>query len=250
MILAYAVNGEGGLDLELFVGMQSEGFMPNRVTFLATVKACAACTADTTDSLKEIGGKMVKLTCLELHSEAMKCGWMLDHFLANSLIFVYGSLTDSQRVFDKMLTRDVASWSALIQSLVDAYAKCGNIEYGRQAFDRIKGRNLVLWTIMILGYAENGDGESALELFGRMQTRDRILPDAQSYVAVLKACASAPIRNEARKPELLVKGRDMSVNSGLERTATKVTQSERSGLRPVASRVPEQCCSRRFPHSP
>ncbi|XP_024526340.1 pentatricopeptide repeat-containing protein At2g13600-like [Selaginella moellendorffii] len=305
MILAYAENGEGGLGLELFVGMQSEGFRPNRVTFLAALKACAAFTAE---RLQGFGGKMVKLTCLEqamaIHSQAMKCGCKLDHFLANSLIFVYsqcGSLMDSQRVFDKMRTRDVASWSALIQSytenkegevavelfwrmqeegwtpdrvtylaavkaclsvvpkvegkqvegkaikaccfqrvkeihsraaktgldqdifvassLVDAYAKCGNIGCARRAFDGIKGRNLVLWNTLILGYAENGDGESALELFDRMQIRDRILPDARSYVAVLKACASAATRSEARKPEFLLKGRDIhsrAVSMGLE----------------------------------
>ncbi|XP_024541791.1 pentatricopeptide repeat-containing protein At1g11290, chloroplastic-like [Selaginella moellendorffii] len=225
MILAYAVNGEGGLDLELFVGMQSHAkssyFPCDRKSLCGLYSGYNGQSkgnrwkdGETYLLGASLGGNEVRLHVGSLPGEQFDL----------RLLAVW----DSQRMFDKMPTRDVASWSALVQSyaenevegkaikaccfervkaihslaanagfdqdifvessLVDAYAKCGNIKYGRRAFDRIKGRNLVLWNIMILGYAENGDGESALELFGRMQTRDRIVPDARSYVAVLKLC--------------------------------------------------------------
>ncbi|KAJ7539126.1 hypothetical protein O6H91_11G077500 [Diphasiastrum complanatum] len=72
-------------------------------------------------------------------------------------------------------------------SLVDAYAKCGNIIAARQVFDNLPNRNLVSWNTMISAYAQNGSGHQALELFEKMQEED-IKPDGISFVSALKAC--------------------------------------------------------------
>lgn len=73
-------------------------------------------------------------------------------------------VSDAQRVFDAMPTRNVVSWAALMTG----YAKCGRIEEARNLFDRIPDRNFVCWNSMISGYVNNGKIREARELFDVM----------------------------------------------------------------------------------
>ncbi|KAI3694241.1 hypothetical protein L1987_77203 [Smallanthus sonchifolius] len=50
-------------------------------------------------------------------------------------------------------------------ALVDMYLKCGSLSTGRVIFDKMSGKNVVSWNIMIDGYAQNGDYAEALSLF-------------------------------------------------------------------------------------
>ncbi|KAE9457441.1 hypothetical protein C3L33_10655, partial [Rhododendron williamsianum] len=50
-------------------------------------------------------------------------------------------------------------------SLVDMYAKCGEIADSRKVFDGMRKRNIVTWTCIIAGYAWNGLGEEAISTF-------------------------------------------------------------------------------------
>nr|XP_011458561.1 PREDICTED: pentatricopeptide repeat-containing protein At3g21470-like [Fragaria vesca subsp. vesca] len=56
-------------------------------------------------------------------------------------------------------------------SLVDMYAKCGDIIESRKVFDYMPERNVVSWNAMIGGYWRNGDAASALSLFEKMSLR-------------------------------------------------------------------------------
>ncbi|EPS65002.1 hypothetical protein M569_09774, partial [Genlisea aurea] len=50
-------------------------------------------------------------------------------------------------------------------SLVDMYAKCGSLIEARKVFDEMPERNVVTWTGLIYGYAQNGNHDDALTLF-------------------------------------------------------------------------------------
>ncbi|KAJ0100376.1 hypothetical protein Patl1_20776 [Pistacia atlantica] len=50
-------------------------------------------------------------------------------------------------------------------SLLDKYAKCGDIKTARKVFDEMPERTVVSWTGMIYGYAQLGLNEEALKLF-------------------------------------------------------------------------------------
>lgn len=73
-------------------------------------------------------------------------------------------------------------------SLVDMYAKCGNMEKGRYVFDRMEEKDIVTWSTMIQTYALNGLPKEALDLFFQMQ-REKLEPDRYAMVGVLSACA-------------------------------------------------------------
>ncbi|XP_015579055.2 pentatricopeptide repeat-containing protein At3g21470 isoform X1 [Ricinus communis] len=59
-------------------------------------------------------------------------------------------------------------------SLIDMYAKCGDIFYSRKMFDYMPERNVVTWNAMISGYVRNRDMKSALGLFEKMSIRTMV----------------------------------------------------------------------------
>lgn len=74
-------------------------------------------------------------------------------------------------------------------ALVDFYAKCGFLEEAREAFDKLKARDVVVWTALIAGSAEHGHGQDALDFFDEMQ-EEGILPTGVTFTCVLKSCGS------------------------------------------------------------
>ncbi|XP_047315834.1 pentatricopeptide repeat-containing protein At4g18520, chloroplastic-like [Impatiens glandulifera] len=74
-------------------------------------------------------------------------------------------------------------------SLVDMYAKCGDIVNCRKVFDGMINRNTVTWTAIIAGYARNGYGEEAVNLF-RIMRRRNLFVNNLTMVSILKACGS------------------------------------------------------------
>ncbi|KAK7368352.1 hypothetical protein VNO80_10377 [Phaseolus coccineus] len=67
------------------------------------------------------------------------------------------------------LTKSLPPDSFLLTSLVDAYAKCGQLPHARRAFDEIPHRDVVSWTSMIVAYVQNECAREGLTLFNRMQ---------------------------------------------------------------------------------
>jgi len=90
-----------------------------------------------------------------------------------------------QQIIQSGLESDVYVGS----SLVDMYAKCGSIEDAWRVFNKMPSRDVVTWTAMILGHVKCGQGQKALELFQQMQ-REGVWPNSVTFVGVLNACAS------------------------------------------------------------
>ncbi|XP_022144843.1 pentatricopeptide repeat-containing protein At1g08070, chloroplastic [Momordica charantia] len=88
--------------------------------------------------------------------------------------------------------------TSLWTSLIDMYAKCGNIDAARQVFDGMKTKSLASWNAMICGLAMHGQAEDALELFSKMYS-DRIEPNEITFVGVLSACKHAGLVDLGRQ---------------------------------------------------
>ncbi|XP_024964719.1 pentatricopeptide repeat-containing protein At3g12770-like [Cynara cardunculus var. scolymus] len=73
-------------------------------------------------------------------------------------------------------------------ALIDMYAKSGCLEYASMIFLRMKSKDVVSWTVMILGYSLHGQGHLGVELFQKIPTIDI---DEISYVTALFACCTA-----------------------------------------------------------
>ncbi|KAJ7542119.1 hypothetical protein O6H91_10G090800 [Diphasiastrum complanatum] len=82
-------------------------------------------------------------------------------------------------------------------TLVDMYAKCGCIEDARELFNYMSERDVVSWSAMIAGYAQNGLGKEALALYEQMK-QEGVQPDNVTFTCVLSACAHSRLVDEGR----------------------------------------------------
>ncbi|KAL3522785.1 hypothetical protein ACH5RR_015619 [Cinchona calisaya] len=78
---------------------------------------------------------------------------------------------------------------AVGNSLIDMYAKCGNIKDARMVFDTMSKQDTVSWNAMISAYSMHGLCIEALKIFERMQKTD-IKPNQLTFVGVLSACSN------------------------------------------------------------
>lgn len=72
-------------------------------------------------------------------------------------------------------------------SLVDMYAKCGEVGVARKLFDELPDKNVVSWSGMIYGYAQSGDDEEALKLFKDALAAELDVNDF-TFSSVIRVC--------------------------------------------------------------
>ncbi|KAL6569039.1 hypothetical protein OROGR_000764 [Orobanche gracilis] len=77
----------------------------------------------------------------------------------------------------------------IMTALIHKYARCGFIVKAQKGFDYLHDADIVLWTSMIGGYVQNGDNESAFNLYCKMQM-EGVFPNELTMTSVLKACSS------------------------------------------------------------
>ncbi|KAJ4713271.1 Pentatricopeptide repeat-containing protein [Melia azedarach] len=83
-------------------------------------------------------------------------------------------------------------------SIIDMYAKCGCIEQSQKIFNRLKDKDAASWNAIIVGYAINGYGKEAIELFENMLALGR-KPDSFTFVGILMACNHAGLVEDGLK---------------------------------------------------
>ncbi|XP_074269742.1 pentatricopeptide repeat-containing protein At3g29230-like [Silene latifolia] len=125
-----------------------------------------------------------------LYEEMERAGLKLDDGTVISILSACaesGLLGLGKRVHSSMEATRFRCSVAVTNSLVDMYAKCGNVEQALTIFERMTKRDLVSWNVIMRGLAMHGHGETALKLFCRME-REGFHPDRVTFIAVLCAC--------------------------------------------------------------
>lgn len=115
----------------------------------------------------------------------------------------------------------------IASSLVDMYAKCGNIKMARYVFDRIDKRDMVAWTAIIMGCAMHGHALDAVSLFENM-LEDGVRPCYVAFMAVLTACSHAGLVDEGWRYFNSME-RDFGIAPGLEHYAAVADLLGRAG---------------------
>jgi pentatricopeptide repeat protein len=103
MILGYVKCGQGQKALALYEEMQHEGVKPNSVTFVGAINACASIIA-----LEQ---------ARHIHKQIIDCRCQSNLFVGSSLVDIYakcGRIKDACSVFNRMPTRGVVAWNAVI----------------------------------------------------------------------------------------------------------------------------------------
>ncbi|XP_073000466.1 pentatricopeptide repeat-containing protein At2g22410, mitochondrial-like [Typha latifolia] len=99
-----------------------------------------------------------------------------------------GNLVIGKKVHDYVNENIENSSVALVNSLVDMYAKCGPIEIALDLFSTIPNKSTVSWNVIIGALAMHGRALDAVEFF-KCMVSDCFLPDEITFVGLLSACS-------------------------------------------------------------
>ncbi|XP_024161707.1 pentatricopeptide repeat-containing protein At2g20540 [Rosa chinensis] len=84
---------------------------------------------------------------------------------------------------------------SVCNALIEMYVKCGCIDQAWQLFDQMLERDVISWSTVIAGLANNGKAREAVELFQEMQ-RAKIEPNGITFLGLLSACSHAGLWKE------------------------------------------------------
>ncbi|KAI5080205.1 hypothetical protein GOP47_0005684 [Adiantum capillus-veneris] len=143
LIAGYAVHNHGEKALDSFQKMRVAGVHANAVSFVCSLKACSSLGAF--DSGRD------------LHIEIERLG---------------------------LLEKDLVVGN----NLVDMYARCGLLSLAKQVFDKLLGRDVVSWTALMAGYGRLGQSEKVFHSFDKM-VGEGVKPNLVTFLVVLTACS-------------------------------------------------------------
>ena len=107
------------------------------------------------------------------------------------------SLMKGKEVHGFIVRRERTMDGLICSSLVDMYAQCGKIDNSFKIFNRLRSKDLVLWTTMINASGLHGQGKEAVELFKRMEDMG-LVPDHVAFLALLYACSHSGLNHEGK----------------------------------------------------
>ncbi|RDX80793.1 Pentatricopeptide repeat-containing protein, chloroplastic, partial [Mucuna pruriens] len=129
------------------------------------------------------------------------CGIRPNEITMVSLLMICakaGSLEMGKWIHSYIDKQGIKGDMILRTSLVDMYAKCGDIDTAHRLFAEAMDRDVSMWNAMISGFAMHGDGEAALELFEEMEGLG-VTPNDITFIGALHACSHSGMLQEGKR---------------------------------------------------
>lgn len=126
---------------------------------------------------------------LFLFSKAFGTG-MFEPNVANLVLVIKEcrNLYEGSMMHSYVIKNGFCSVFSVQNSLLSFYVVDCGAGVARMMFDEMRERDVVSWSVMIGGYAQNGEAHVALELFREMLSGTGNEVDGQIMVSVLQAC--------------------------------------------------------------
>ncbi|KAL8057811.1 hypothetical protein ABFX02_04G207700 [Erythranthe guttata] len=83
-------------------------------------------------------------------------------------------------------------------ALLDAYIKIGKTDDASKVFKRIEDKDVVAWSAMLVGYAQEEDIEGAVNIFDQL-TKEGVDPNHFTFSSIINACATHSAASEQGK---------------------------------------------------
>ncbi|GMN57818.1 hypothetical protein TIFTF001_026909 [Ficus carica] len=138
------------------------------------------------------------------------------------------TLNQGLQIHALVIKMNLKSDLSIQNSLVSMYSKCGDLPSAYRIFVNIDSPNTVSFNSMITGFAQNGFGEEALNLFNKMQKEGRE-PNGITFLGVLSACVHVGLVEEGWKYFKLIKS-SYNTEAGPDHYACMVDLLGRAGL--------------------
>ncbi|KAL8161225.1 hypothetical protein V2J09_012714 [Rumex salicifolius] len=143
----------------VFVEMRRRALAPDSFSFAFVLKSAA--------NLKDL------VAGIQLHCQALACGFSSHLFVGTTLTSMYGEcgyVDCARKMFDEIPQPNVVAWNALLTACL----RCQDVSQGERVFDRMPYWDLTSWNVMLAGYAKAGKIELARELFSKMPVKDDV----------------------------------------------------------------------------
>ncbi|XP_058091060.1 pentatricopeptide repeat-containing protein At4g32450, mitochondrial-like [Magnolia sinica] len=72
--------------------------------------------------------------------------------------------------------------------ILEMYSKCSSMDNAYYLFEKMPERNFTSWDTLITGFANNGLGEDAIDMFSRFKQAG-LRPDGRMFIGVFSACS-------------------------------------------------------------
>ncbi|KAL5229782.1 hypothetical protein ABZP36_028558 [Zizania latifolia] len=255
MMKAYGRVGMAAEVGRMFQAMVKEGaVVPNAVTVAVVLAAC-----------RDVGDLVLGRWVEEW---SMSTGMEMGSLVGSALVGMYekcGEIAEARRVFDSIADKDAVAWNAMITgyaqnglsneamalfhsmrkacvcpdkitlvgvlsacsavgalelgseldsyasrrglysnvyvgtALVDMYAKCGDLDKAIEVFGKMPSKNEASWNALICGLAFNGRGHEAIQQFELMRNEEGLQPDDITFIGVLSACVHAGLLKDGQR---------------------------------------------------
>ncbi|CAL0321007.1 unnamed protein product [Lupinus luteus] len=109
-----------------------------------------------------------------------------------------GKLKEGKLVHTHFLNSNLRDDIVIQNSIVFMYAMCGSLDDARCVFDEMPKKDMVTWTSLITGYAQNERAVDALVMFSQM-VREEFRPNEFTLSSLVKCCGLIPSYKDGRQ---------------------------------------------------
>nr|XP_048322762.1 pentatricopeptide repeat-containing protein At3g53360, mitochondrial-like isoform X2 [Ziziphus jujuba var. spinosa] len=187
IISGCANSGDVNEAISFFTQARGMGLVPNDVTLLSLLSACTSPLAVHQACMQHNQpGDVFRLMKLMLISTIKP-----DHVTLSNAVAACAEIASEEvgnQVHCFSVKSGLVSNVSVINSLIDMYTKCGSLENAQKLFDLMENPDVVSWSSLIMGYAQFGYGEKAIQLFIMMRGLG-VKPNEVTFVGVLTACS-------------------------------------------------------------
>ncbi|KNA21952.1 hypothetical protein SOVF_038220 [Spinacia oleracea] len=88
--------------------------------------------------------------------------------------------------------------SFLATAMIDMYCKCGDLSRAKEVFHSLLAKDVISYSVMIMGLAVNGQGREALTLFNEM-LNSGFRPNGGTFLGILCACSHSGLLEVGRQ---------------------------------------------------
>ncbi|CAL4962380.1 unnamed protein product [Urochloa decumbens] len=109
-----------------------------------------------------------------------------------------GDLQQGRNLHSYIRSREIYCDTILLNSLINMYAKCGDMAAAEMVFQTMKQRDVVSWTTMVCGYVQGQQFTAAFIFFKEMNVAG-IVASEMALVSLLSACSQLGTLDKGRE---------------------------------------------------
>ncbi|XAR65244.1 hypothetical protein NMG60_11009296 [Bertholletia excelsa] len=181
IISGYSQNGSSYEALKLFHNMRTEHLLPDEVSIVTVLSACAS-----------LGALLVGAS---LHAYSIKEGLLSSNvYVGTALVNLYakcGNAESARNVFDRMREKNRITWATMI----GGYGIQGDLGGAISLFDNMLKENLepndIIFTTILSACSHAGMVGEGLKYFNSMCKQYNFIPSKEQYVCVVDLLARA-----------------------------------------------------------